>query len=300
MPSPKVLFTSDLRSNAELYAELVEYSDKVRPQIVLFGGDLFGGDPREQVRFARGPFEETLGALGSLGVGGVGVLPGNDDWNAPLEALHDSELRASLHFVDAQPWELEHGINIVGYGFTPLTPFSVKDFEKLDHYRPDKLEVLEAHASGVVSSDDDVVATIHLPLDGTETIEKDLAALDASIRAGRTIFVSHCPPRNTQLDLAYGRHAGSQALREFLLRTQPAISLHGHVSQIEQRHGEFAELLNQTLVVNPGQGSPLHAVVFDADRPAETLEHSVKGAWRDPRTSVRAALESTARQSPEA
>lgn len=299
MPSPKILFTSDLHSNAALYAELVEYANKARPQIVLLGGDLFGGDPREQVRFARGPFEETLSALGSLGVTGVGILPGNDDWSAPLEALRESELRGCLHFVGEQAWELQRGVNIVGYGFTPLTPFSVKDHEKLDHYRPDKLDVLEAHATGVVSSADSV-SPVRRSLDGTESIEKDLVSLDASIRAGRTIFVSHCPPRNMQLDLAYGRHAGSQALRDFLVRTRPAISLHGHVAQIDQRHGEFAELLNETLVVNPGQGSSLHAVVFDAERPARTLEHSLLGAWRDPRKSDRAATESTVRQSPQA
>ncbi len=181
-----------------------------------------------------------------------------------------------------------------------MTPFSVKDFEKLDHYRPDKIEVLEAHATGVATSENDAVSTVSRPLDGTETIAKDLALLDPDVRAGRTIFLSHCPPRNTQLDVAYGRHAGSQALREFLERTQPAISLHGHVSQVEQRQGRFAEWLNETLVVNPGQGMVLHAVMFDADRPAETLEHTVLGAWRDARTPASAAMESTVRPSPPA
>ena len=300
MPSQRILFTSDLHANAALYAELVECVHALRPRIILLGGDLFGGDPREQTRFARGPFEETLAELNAAGVTGVGILPGNDDWSAPLRALHDSDYREILHFVAERPWNLENGANIVGYGFTPLTPFSVKDFEKLDHYRPDKIQALEANASGVATSGDDAVAAVSRPLDGTESIEKDLAALDAHVTGGRTVFLSHCPPRNTQLDLAYGRHAGSQALRDFLVRTQPAISLHGHVSQVEQRHGVFAEWLHDTLVVNPGQGTSLHAVHFDPERPSETLEHSVLGAWRDDRTPTPAAVESPTRQSPEA
>ncbi len=301
MPSQRILFTSDLHSNADLYAALVECVRVQQPHIILLGGDLFAGDPREQTRFARGPFEDALAEIcAGSHVAGVGILPGNDDWNAPLQALRDSDYQNVLHFLDESCWELGAGVNIVGYGFTPLTPFSVKDFEKLDHYRPDKIEVLEAHATGVATSENDAVSTVSRPLDGTETIAKDLALLDPDVRAGRTIFLSHCPPRNTQLDVAYGRHAGSQALREFLERTQPAISLHGHVSQVEQRQGRFAEWLNETLVVNPGQGMVLHAVMFDADRPAETLEHTVLGAWRDARTPASAAMESTVRPSPPA
>ncbi len=295
MTGSRILFTSDLNSNAALYAELVDCVRARRPHIVLLGGDLFGGDPREQVRFARGPFEETLAALAQCGVQGVGILPGNDDWNAPLQALRDSDFRDLLQFVDEHPWPLDSAVNIVGYGYTPLTPFSVRDFEKLDHYRPDKIEVLEAHATGVASSANDHVSAVRRSLDGTESIEQDLTALDEHVHAGRTIFLSHCPPRNTQLDLAYGRHAGSQALRDFLVRTQPAISLHGHVSQIDQRQGQFAEWLDDTLVVNPGQGSPLHAVCFDSHAPAATLEHSVLGVWRNPRTPARAASETHAR-----
>jgi len=294
----RILFTSDLHSNASLYAELVECVREVRPQIVLFGGDLFAGDPREQLRFARGPFEESLASLRDAGVQGVGLLPGNDDWNAPLHALHDSEHDILLHFVSERAWDVGRGVNIVGYGYTPLTPFSVKDFEKLDHYRPDKIEALEANATGVATSADDAVSPVRRALDGSETIEKDLAALDREMRAGRTIFLSHCPPRNTQLDMAFGRHAGSQALRAFLERTQPAISLHGHVTQVEQRQGCFAEWLNDTLMVNPGQGSPLHAVFFEPENPTTTLEHSVLGAWCDAPTPASAAVESSSRRLP--
>lgn len=289
MPSPTLLFTSDLHADASRYAELVERVESTRPRIVLLGGDLFAGDPREQERFARGPFEEMLTAVHEHGVTGVGLVPGNDDWSAPFEALRDFEIPDFLHFVHERPWEAAPGVHIVGYGFTPLTPFSVKDHEKLDHYRPDKMEALEGQAGGVASSPEVGVAAVRRALDGTESIEKDLATLNERVRRGRSVFLSHCPPRNTQLDLAYGRHAGSQALRDFLERTQPAISLHGHVAEVEQRQGRFAEWLGDTLVVNPGQGAPLHAVLFDADCPADSLVHTVLGAWHDERDATPAS-----------
>ena len=87
MPSQRVLFTSDLRSRRELYAELVRWTEEVRPRLVLLGGDLFGGDPRAQAAFASGPFLDTLMRLRDAGVWRVGVLPGNDDWSAALDAL---------------------------------------------------------------------------------------------------------------------------------------------------------------------------------------------------------------------
>jgi Icc-related predicted phosphoesterase len=81
------------------------------------------------------------------------------------------------------------------------------------------------------------------------------------------------------LDLVFGRHAGSQALREFLERARPAVSLHGHLPEIEQRGGVFAEWVGETLAVNPGQGKILHAVHFDAASPWETLAHTTHGPW---------------------
>jgi Icc-related predicted phosphoesterase len=289
MPSQRVLFTSDLHGRDELYSELVLCAREVRPQVVLLGGDLFAGDPREQMQFVRGPFDVTLSRLQQVGVERVGVLPGNDDWNAAHELLRHSDHSDALHMISDAPWELEQGVNIVGYAYTPLTPFSVKDFEKLDHYRPDKRDVLEAQATGVASEGSEV-ADVSRSLDGSDSIERDLLALDPHIRPGRSIFVSHCPPRSTRLDMAYGRHAGSQAVREFLERTRPALSLHGHVPSIDLRGGVFAERVGATLAVNPGQGASLHAVYFEAENAVETLEHTILGRWTAAQTPAAAGV----------
>jgi Icc-related predicted phosphoesterase len=80
---------------------------------------------------------------------------------------------------------------------------------------------------------------------------------------GNCIFNFHCPPENTQLDLApkldaslrpqIGPHGqefenvGSSAVREAILTFQPALSLHGHV---HEQH--IVENLGSTICVNPG------------------------------------------------
>lgn len=291
MPS-RILFTSDLNSRRELYAELVRWAERTRSTAVLLGGDLFEGDPHAQVQFARGPFLATVARLRDAGVERIGILPGNSDWDAAFVALRQAA-PAGVHFLADAPLDLGGGVEAIGYAFVPLTPFCAKDHERLDHAQPDKSEVLDGVATGI-STRSGTTSHVTLPTDGTESIAADLAQLAPQVVAGRTIFVSHCPPRGTGLDLVFGRHAGSQAIRDFLEATRPAVSLHGHCTALEQRGGVFAAQLGSTWVVNPGQGRALHAVVFDAAAPGASLAHTVIGpapgaAHEPPPASVPAA-----------
>jgi Icc-related predicted phosphoesterase len=98
-----------------------------------------------------------------------------------------------------------------------------------------------------------------------EALKKRIARLANQVAGGfrNCIFNFHCPPRDTQLDLAprldaslrpqigpHGQefeHVGSKAVREAILTFQPALSLHGHVHEQHIR----AEL-GSTICVNPG------------------------------------------------
>lgn len=62
------------------------------------------------------------------------------------------------------------------------------------------------------------------------------------------VVLSHAPPRDCRLDRTFlGRHVGSEALREFIDRTQPALVLCGHIHE-----GRGVETLGRTTVVNCG------------------------------------------------
>ncbi len=64
----------------------------------------------------------------------------------------------------------------------------------------------------------------------------------------RLILVCHTPPHGTKVDvLPNGMHVGSPAVRDFILKRQPAVCLTGHI------HESAAEdLLGATRIVNPG------------------------------------------------
>ncbi len=104
-------------------------------------------------------------------------------------------------------------------------------------------------------------------------------AISNAGRMDRTIFVFHCPPVETALDLAPRltpdlkivqkagsidfMHVGSRSVREVIESHQPFLSLHGH---IHESRGE--ERLGRTLSLNPGSEYSeglLHGVLLDLE-----------------------------------
>ncbi len=43
------------------------------------------------------------------------------------------------------------------------------------------------------------------------------------------VFVSHAPPYNTKLDIVAGEHVGSISVKNFIIKSNPVLSVHGHI-----------------------------------------------------------------------
>ena len=84
-----------------------------------------------------------------------------------------------------------------------------------------------------------------------EYSEEELAhALSAFDGIKPLYLVAHCPPRNTKLDeYAPGKHAGSQAVREWTERNQPAYLFCGHIHET----AGMRDSLGATKCVNVGK-----------------------------------------------
>ncbi|MBA3044358.1 hypothetical protein FP804_04405, partial [archaeon] len=100
------------------------------------------------------------------------------------------------------------------------------------------------------------------------TIEDDLKGLAKKTNQKKTVFVIHSPPWNTNLDMVYpdGAHIGSKAVREFIERKQPLLTLHGHAHESFEITGQFNEVIGKTISINPGSEydkDKLNAVIFD-------------------------------------
>ena len=81
-----------------------------------------------------------------------------------------------------------------------------------------------------------------------ENAARMLNQASAGFDKGRLVLVSHCPPKNTKLDLVpIGGHAGSMAVRGFVEKFKPALVVSGHVHE-----AKGVDSIGETTLVNTG------------------------------------------------
>jgi Icc-related predicted phosphoesterase len=79
--------------------------------------------------------------------------------------------------------------------------------------------------------------------EATQLLNQALTGLE-----GRLVLVSHCPPKNTKLDIVpSGEHAGSVAVRRFVEEIQPTLVISGHVHE-----ARGIDSIGRTILVNTG------------------------------------------------
>jgi len=79
------------------------------------------------------------------------------------------------------------------------------------------------------------------------------------------VLVSHCPPKNTKLDLAGGtRHVGSEAVLKFIEEKRPLLVICGHIHE-----AQGIDSVGQVPVVNVGSAAHGHYASISLDRPVK-------------------------------
>lgn len=271
------LFVTDLHGSASRVAALAREIVEHRPDAVFVGGDLlppFGGTVAGPERFVVDVFAASLDAVRrALGkrYPAVFVIFGNDDPRAaePLVSTGRDGLWLYVHGRSAawREWR------VFGYAYVPPTPFHLKDWERYDVSRyvdPGALSPEEGARTVVVDPRSERFATI----------AADLAALAPDGALDDAIWLFHAPPYDTALDRAAvdGRmidhvpvdvHVGSIAIRRFIERRQPAVTLHGHVHESTRLTGCWLERLGRTAMLSAAHDGPELAVVrFDPRAPS--------------------------------
>jgi Icc-related predicted phosphoesterase len=232
------VFASDLHGNREAYDRLFD----LEADAIVLGGDLLpyplksGGDLLAmQRKFAA----EYLAA--KLASRPCYWIPGNDDWETVFSLLEGKG--TPIHsriapFLD--------GLSIAGYACVPVTPFGMKDF---DRYDVDGWAPQDPPKLCLWSSPAGVEAVSLKAVEGRGTIAADLERLGSLSDPARTVYVIHSPPFATTLDRLNGGMTpiGSRALRTFIDRRQPLLTLHGHIHE-----SPGVERLGRTVCANPG------------------------------------------------
>jgi len=274
-------FVSDLHGDPGRYERLFGLVASERPEALLLGGDLLPSGPAGLSSFdpARVDFVNDYLAARLLRLREdladdsptVLLILGNDD----PRVYEAAALAAATQGV----WEYVHDrcvrvgrIQVFGYACVPPSPFRLKDWERYD--------VSRYVDPGCVSPEEGVRT---IPVAEHEvrsgTIQGDLERLAAGGEMDRAVMLFHAPPHNTALDRAAldGRyidhapvnvHVGSIAIRRFIERYQPRVTLHGHIHESVRLTGRWSEQIGRTWCFSAAHdGSELALVRFDPESP---------------------------------
>lgn len=281
----KVFFAADLHGQDKVYQQLNSYVEIERPEALILGGDLFPeakdvkDTPQQQITFIKKKFTPLLELLREKGIKEVLVILGNHDLALCENPISELEKRGLCRYIHNREFKISGNLSFIGYAFSPPSPYFLRDFDKKDtpQSKVDKLCLLPDN-TGYISNGDGLKSvnnSEYFEINGS--IQQDMEELKTKITAGRFVFVCHAPPAGEFLGAEKADlHVGSVAVRDFIRKTRPVISLHGHIHFSPKNTGRFMELIDGAPCVNPGQNfNQLHGVFFDTDNPLETLRHTV-------------------------
>lgn len=289
-----LVYTADVHGNAVQYEKLVRYAVQISADAVIIGGDITPkgttatlslqelkerGLPREafiatQRIFIEERLPELVSPLKEKGIK-LYLLMGNDDCKANASSLakRDGDLYS---VIDGKRLKLTDDIDIVGYSSVPITPFWIKDWEKFDfsavpqnlskEYKKRKKANYSLYG-GVSTFEGWAPFQFTAEIERSDSIQNDLSQEVFQQKAGRTVYVMHCPPNGTALDvITTGEHVGSLAERLFIEECQPYVTLHGHIHETVAMSGSFRQDIGKTVCLSPGNhnvGERIALLQFD-------------------------------------
>lgn len=266
-------FVSDLHGNGDRYEKLFAQIERKQPRAVFFGGDLLppGLVYRENsksapVDFVNGFLAPSLKRLKDkmdTDYPHVFLILGNDDPRSEEKSFLIHEEKGLWHYMHMKKFSLD-GFSIFGYSMVPPTPFMLKDWERYDVSRyagPGCIHPNEGFRT--IPPDDDIEFS---------TIRADLDKLTAGENMDRAIFLFHAPPYGSMLDragldgvkvdhVAVDVHVGSIAIKDFVDKHQPLLTLHGHVHESSKLTGSWKQKTKRTVSYSAAYEGPGLALV---------------------------------------
>ena len=261
----KIFYVTDLHGCRWKYDRLADLAAGCEADVVINGGDMLPNHGRLyefQGEFIRSYLPLHFERFSTAGIPYLCCL-GNDDLGV-YDSLFDETCRRypGIHNI-AQTRVPLGGHEFVGFNLTVDYPFRLKDRCRIDTkdylFQRQLGTALFSRPGGFEECADWVTRARHLP-----TLAEELRNLVKPRHPPGSIYVMHMPPAGLGLDVCgSGFRAGSRAVRDFLMRMGPLLSLHGHIHESPAVSGVWRAQLGSTLCVQPGQDGNLVAVVVD-------------------------------------
>jgi Icc-related predicted phosphoesterase len=274
-------FVSDLHGRILRYRALFRAIADDPPQAVFIGGDILphglvsqgSKDPKHENFIDDYLSDEFLRLKQQLRdrYPRIFMILGNDDGRSVESAVLKNAERGVWEYAHLRRVRLGK-YTVYGYAFVPPTPFLFKDWERYDVSRyvdPGCVSPEEGWRTTSVSDDEARFSTI----------AEDLETLTGKDCLDHAIMLFHTPPYRTNLDRApldgkmvdhvpLDVHVGSIAVRRFIKRRQPLITLHGHIHESARLTGSWQDRIGRTFCFSAAHHGPELALVrFDPKHP---------------------------------
>ncbi|MHB8929872.1 MAG: metallophosphoesterase family protein [Melioribacteraceae bacterium] len=266
-------FVSDLHGKKERYEKLFNIIINEKPDAVLLGGDLL---PHSNIHpdfiddYLTNNLLSLKEKLNKL-YPRILLILGNDDARSDEPSIMNAVQKNIFEYLHMRSTEF-FGRKIFGYSFTPPSPFLLKDWEKYDLSRFTEF--------GSISPEEGK-RSVEIPLEEIKysTIKEDLELLTGSENLSEDIILFHGPPYKTNLDRAaldgkiidhvqVDLHVGSIAIKKFIEKKQPKITLHGHIHESARITGSWKDKIGKTFCFGAAHdGKELAVVKFDPFKP---------------------------------
>jgi len=261
------LYVTDLHGNQNKYERLFRYALEIGAGLVINGGDItpHAKQKEDQERFYRDYLGSLFERWQEAGIRYL-TLTGNDDLRVFDELLDQICERTPLVTHLSQRMVEVDGYWFIGMNRVTDFPFPLKDRARMDTAG---YVIGKQLGAAVLSPDDGFKEIPDWPRYAATlpTIEQELDALPVPPDPARAVYVTHGPPAGNGLDRVYGGfNVGSAATLAFILRTQPLLSLHGHIHESPEESNVWLAHVGRTVCIQPGQASDkLVAVVGRLD-----------------------------------
>ena len=269
----RCIFVSDLHGKKSRFNVLFSIIEKEQPDSVFLGGDLLPGGfgiTADMEQFIQTEFLSKISKLKQNGIETrFFVILGNDDPKIYESQLLAAEKDGLIEYMHNRTVSFGN-LFVAGYSFIPPSPFLLKDWERYD--------VSRYVDPGCVSPEEGSRSVeVEIQNERYRTIAEDLKLLSQQSAPEKTIYLFHAPPHNTNLDRAdldgktidhvtLDVHIGSIAIKRFINKRKPFLTLHGHVHESARLTGAWREKIGPTHLFSAAHdGSELAVVQFDTD-----------------------------------
>ncbi len=264
---------SDLHGSESKYNKLLEQIEIDKPDLVFIAGDIL---PSGIKMFSSNLTGENF--ISSFMIPSfsrlkdkmkerypkIYLILGNDDARTEEEGVKSKEASGCWRYIN-NTFDTYDEYKIFGYCYVPPTPFRLKDWEKYD--------VSRYVDPGCISPEEGFRTQPVRKLEvRNSTIQKDIENLTDGHDLSKSIFLFHSPPHQTNLDranldgkmidhLQVDVHVGSIAIKRFIEKENPYITIHGHVHESSKITGIWYEKIGGTHCFNAAYDSTKLAII---------------------------------------